>query len=83
MADHKCYEHLRHHTNHVIETHGLDCGPYQEYDEEWEECSLCGEQFDGFDLANLMKDAEAEAEYEASFEEHCDYLAAHKESING
>ena len=71
---HHCINHLTHKTSHVVERHGLDCGPYEEWDEEWDECKVCGEQFDEVDLRGLFKEAEARAEREASEEEFCDYM---------
>ena len=29
-----------------IETHGLDCGPYERFDEEYVVCRECGGRFD-------------------------------------
>jgi len=34
-----------------IETHGLDCGPYEHWCNEWFECSECGARFDPIELA--------------------------------
>lgn len=35
---------LRHRTSHSVETHGLDCGPYEHFYDEWYECA-CGEEY--------------------------------------
>ena len=32
-----------------LETHGLDCGPYEHWRDEWYECSACGARFDPTD----------------------------------
>ncbi len=74
FPEHWCIDHLRHRTNHVVETHGLDCPPYEEYDEEWDECKVCCESFDEVDLVHLVKEAQARAEREASEEQFCDYM---------
>jgi hypothetical protein len=31
-----------HHEGSFTETHGLDCGPYETWHEEWLKCSKCG-----------------------------------------
>jgi hypothetical protein len=43
IPDHDCREHMRHRIESYVETHGLDCGPYERWTEEWWECSICGE----------------------------------------
>jgi len=35
---------FKEHQAHHVETHGLDCGPYEHWDEEWLTCSMCGEK---------------------------------------
>jgi hypothetical protein len=74
FPEHHCIDHLQRKHNHVVETHGLDCGPYEEWDEEWDECAACHEQFDEVDVANLAKEADERARYESSEEEFCDYM---------
>src|SRR5580765_3301165 len=45
--------------NHV-ETHGLDCGPYERWTDEWLECNRCGARTDELEIA-AMADYEADA----------------------
>jgi len=33
-----------------IETHGLECGPYERWHDEWWECPACGEELSPEDL---------------------------------
>lgn len=40
-----------------VETHGLDCGPYERVHQCWWECSVCGERFDEEEL-QAMKEEE-------------------------
>ena len=44
-GEHDCREHLVYHQHENIETHGLDCGPYEHWWEEWWECAWCGDRF--------------------------------------
>lgn len=46
VEDHECSEHLVHRERECEETHGLDCGPYERWHEEWSECRICGEVYD-------------------------------------
>ena len=80
---HHCIDHLRHHTKDCVETHGLDCGPYETWTEEWDECSVCDEKFDDHDVIHMLKEAEERAEHEQYEEDGPDYMTAYKESING
>jgi hypothetical protein len=41
---------FRYGTTECVETHGLDCGPYERWTEEWWKCSKCGDKIDGSDL---------------------------------
>ena len=34
-----------------VETHGLECGPYEHFYDEWYECPACGAWFDPDELA--------------------------------
>ena len=36
---------LRAHEANHVETHGLDCGPYEHFHDEWYECPACGAKF--------------------------------------
>lgn len=60
MADHYCLEHLVYRQHEWVETHGLDCGPYERGWEEWWECVICGEKFTGKEL-DAMTDERQEA----------------------
>ena len=33
-----------------LETHGLECGPYEHWHDEWWECPKCSAKFDERDL---------------------------------
>ena len=37
----------------VVETHGLECGPYEHWHYEWWECPECGAEFTGRELDEL------------------------------
>lgn len=42
---------------HHVETHGLDCGPYEHFDDEWLECPNCGGKTDWEEVSKLEKAA--------------------------
>ena len=42
-VDHDCLDHLLYREHEWVETHGLDCGPYEHCWQEWWECAICGE----------------------------------------
>ena len=42
---------LRYRSADSVETHGLDCGPYEHCHDEWYECPECGTQFDSAEVA--------------------------------
>jgi hypothetical protein len=44
--DHECTEHVVHRREQWTETHGLECGPYEQWTEEYYECSICGQQIE-------------------------------------
>ena len=37
-----------------IETHGLECGPYEHFHDEWWECPACGDWFTDRELEALL-----------------------------
>ena len=39
-----------------LETHGLDCGPYEHCFQEWWECAVCGDQFTERELARMSEE---------------------------
>jgi hypothetical protein len=39
-----------------VETHGLDCGPYEHWHEEWLTCDVCGAKTDVDELAQMNAD---------------------------
>ncbi len=41
-----------HEADHV-ETHGLDCGPYERWHEEWITCDACGDETDWKEVAAM------------------------------
>jgi hypothetical protein len=45
---------LVYHESDYVETHGLDCGPFEHWHEEWWECPTCGERFTIDDLDRVM-----------------------------
>lgn len=42
VEDHACREHAKWKEQSCTETHGLDCGPYEQWTEQYWECSVCG-----------------------------------------
>lgn len=56
MPDHDCLYNLRYRESHTVETHGLDCGPYERFFDEWWECGTCGAVYTGQELEELMKE---------------------------
>jgi hypothetical protein len=46
---------------HFVETHGLDCGPYETRSERWYECPQCGAAFGDDELAQFYANEEAES----------------------
>jgi hypothetical protein len=53
---HDCMEHLRHRAHVWVETHGLDCPPYEHCYQEWWCCKICGEKFDEADLKRMGRE---------------------------
>ena len=49
--DHDCRDHAVRRSERCVETHGLDCGPYETWTEEWWECSICDQTIDEGDFA--------------------------------
>jgi hypothetical protein len=45
--DHDCLGFLVYRQCESIERHGLDAGPFECWRDEWWECRICGERFDG------------------------------------
>lgn len=45
IQDHDCRAHLVPRESYGVETHGLDCGPYEHWRDEWDECTFCGERY--------------------------------------
>ena len=41
---------FREHSASCVETHGLDCGPYERWTETWLTCSKCGAKTDDAEL---------------------------------
>lgn len=37
-----------------VETHGLDCGPFERFPEEWWKCPECRMQFTAQELGDLV-----------------------------
>ena len=44
-TENDCLEHLKLHEKDYVETHGLDCGPYERWTDTWFECAVCGEKY--------------------------------------
>jgi hypothetical protein len=53
---HDCLQHLAYRQCESVETHGLECGPYEHWHEEWWECRVCGEKFTARDLEASLRD---------------------------
>ncbi len=57
-----------------VETHGLDCGPYERFYDEFVICSVCDGRFDPADwdaageAASLENDAPEDVTHEANFD---------------
>ena len=41
------------HSKECLETHGLDCGPYEWWTEIWLTCNECGEKIDTAELRRI------------------------------
>jgi len=54
--DHDCLDHLCYREHEWLETHGLDCGPYEHCFQEWWECAVCGDQFTERELARMSEE---------------------------
>jgi len=54
---HNCLEHLSLKRYEWVETHGLDCGPYEHCAEEWWHCDVCGEEFTEADCKQMQMEA--------------------------
>lgn len=50
---------LRYRCEDHVERHGLDCGPYERWTEQWYICGSCGERFTDRELAEMAKEEEA------------------------
>ena len=46
------------HSKQFTETHGLDCGPYETWTEDWLTCDGCGAETDYRELATSQKTEE-------------------------
>jgi hypothetical protein len=53
-TDHDCLEHLVYQDHSWVETHGLDCGPFEQCWQEWWACPVCGEQFTAAELVQEL-----------------------------
>lgn len=58
--DHSCVEHARFKQADWVETHGLDCGPYERGTDEWWECSVCHDKYTQSELDQIAKQEETE-----------------------
>jgi hypothetical protein len=54
MQDHDCLEYLEFREAYQCETHGLDCGPYERWWDQWWECAVCGETYTDKDLESMQ-----------------------------
>jgi hypothetical protein len=50
MQKHYCLGNLVYRQAESVEMHGLDCGPFERWWQEWWECSICGERFTAEEL---------------------------------
>ncbi len=46
------------HEHYWVETHGLDCGPYETWTESWLTCSECGAKTDDREVRAANKETE-------------------------
>jgi hypothetical protein len=53
---HDCLEHLKYREREWVETHGLDCGPYERCWEAWWQCVICGAQFTSRELDAIYEE---------------------------
>ena len=53
--DHDCREHLEYRHHEWVETHGLDCGPYERGRDQWWECAVCGDKFTEQELEEINR----------------------------
>jgi hypothetical protein len=44
-----------HKSGEFTETHGLDCGPYEHWHEEWLACDKCGAETDEKEIARMAR----------------------------
>jgi hypothetical protein len=59
MANHNCLDHLVLRSSDSVETHGLDCGPYEQVHEEWNECRVCHETYTDSEATRMWEQEEA------------------------
>jgi hypothetical protein len=52
---HDCLDHLVYRECSWVETHGLECGPYEHCRGEWWECVICGDRFTAHELEELSQ----------------------------
>jgi hypothetical protein len=56
VEDHDCLEYIEFRQETLRETHGLDCGPYEEWTEHWWECRFCDQRYDEQELRDMQHD---------------------------
>ncbi len=52
---HDCLDSLTTERSRHVETHGLYCGPYEQWDEEWEHCTVCGADYEPREVALMYR----------------------------
>ena len=50
------------HSHSWVETHGLDCGPYEHCYQEWLVCGECGSRTDDEELAAVNQEEDSDNE---------------------
>jgi uncharacterized CHY-type Zn-finger protein len=55
MDSHDCREHLVYHEHEWVETHGLDCGPFERCYQRWWVCGICQQEFTEAELDTLSE----------------------------
>jgi len=55
---HSCFDHLDYRQAECMETHGLDCGPYEYFSDEWWVCLECGETYTNEEVGRLGSEEE-------------------------
>jgi hypothetical protein len=58
-SEHECLAFLVARAQYHVETHGLECGPFERWWEEWWECGVCGKNYSERDVAEMCGENDA------------------------